>query len=99
MQADNNPLITGNGFTLIVKVDVVAHCPAVGVKIYVVVFVLSKAGDQVPVMPLLDAVGRADKTPPVQIATTGVKVGVINGFTTILNVDGIAQPELTGVKL
>jgi hypothetical protein len=42
------------GFTVIVSVAVVAHCPALGVKVYVVVLVLSSAGDQVPVMPVID---------------------------------------------
>ena len=37
------------GLTVMVKVAVVAHCPGVGVKVYVVVAVLSKAGAQVPV--------------------------------------------------
>jgi hypothetical protein len=37
------------GFMVIVKVVGVAHCPAVGVKVYVVVAVLLIAGDQVPV--------------------------------------------------
>ena len=44
---------------VIVKVAVVAHCPAVGVNVYVVVAVLLIAGDQDPVIPLLDVVGSA----------------------------------------
>jgi hypothetical protein len=59
-----------------VNVVVVAHCPAIGVKVYVVVAVLFSAGAQVPVMPLLDVVGRAERVAPEQIAATGVKVGV-----------------------
>ncbi len=50
--------------TVIDKVVVVAHCPAVGVKVYVVVAWLFKAGDQVPVIPFNDEVGRAAKFPP-----------------------------------
>ena len=42
-----------------------------------VVAVLFKAGDQVPVMPLSDVAGKADKVPPEQIAATGPNVGVI----------------------
>ena len=38
--------------------------------------VLFNAGDQVPVIPLLDVVGNAASTAPEQIAATGVKVGV-----------------------
>jgi len=37
------------GVTVMVRVVVVAHCPAVGVKVYVVVAVLSRAGDHTPV--------------------------------------------------
>ena len=58
------------GLTVIVIVLVVAHCPAVGVKVYVVVAVLFKAGDQVPVMPLLEVVGKALNVAPEQIAGT-----------------------------
>ena len=39
------------GLTTIVSVVVVAHCPVVGVKVYVVVAVLFSAGDHVPVIP------------------------------------------------
>ena len=44
------------------------------------VVVLFKAGDQVPVIPLLEVVGSGDKVPPEQIAVTGVNVGVISAF-------------------
>jgi hypothetical protein len=49
-----------SGVTVMTKVVVAAHCPAFGVKVYVVVAVLFKAGDQVPVIPLLEVVGKAD---------------------------------------
>ena len=52
------------GFTVIVNVVVDAHCPAVGVKVYVVVAWLFKAGDHVPVIPFKDEVGNAVKFPP-----------------------------------
>ena len=52
------------GLTVIVKVVVVAHCPAVGVKVYVVVAWLFKAGDQVPVMLFSDVIGRTLKVAP-----------------------------------
>ena len=51
-------------------VAVVAHNPVVGVKVYVAVAVLSKAGDQVPVIPLFDVVGKAANVAPEQIAAT-----------------------------
>ena len=47
------------GLTVMVNVVVVAHKPAVGVNVYVVVAVLFNAGDHVPVMPLLEVVGNA----------------------------------------
>ena len=52
------------GFTVIVKVVVVAHCPAVGVKVYVVVAWLFKVGDQVPVMLFNDVVGKEFNVAP-----------------------------------
>ena len=52
------------GLTVIVKVVVVAHCPTVGVKVYVVVAWLFKAGDQVPVMLFSEDDGKADKLSP-----------------------------------
>jgi hypothetical protein len=43
------PVMVGFAFTVMVKVVVVAHCPIVGVNVYVVVVVLLKAGAHVPV--------------------------------------------------
>ena len=45
------------------------------------VAILFNAGDHVPVIPLLDVVGNADKLPPLHIAATCVKVGVTFAFT------------------
>ena len=59
-----------------VSVAVVAHCPAEGVKVYVVVAVLFSAGLHVPVIPLFDVVGSGDSVAPLHIAATGVNVGV-----------------------
>ena len=42
------PEIVGFGFTVSVCCAVVAHCPANGVKVYVVVWVLFTAGDHDP---------------------------------------------------
>lgn len=50
-------------------VVVVAHWPAAGVKVYVVVAVLLIAGLHVPVMPLFEVVGKVN-VPPLQIAAT-----------------------------
>ena len=79
------------GLTVIVSVVVVAHWPAVGVKVYVVVVVLFNAGAQVPVMPLFDVVGNAPNAAPEQIAATAVKVGVIFGLTVIVSVVVVAH--------
>ena len=79
------------GLTTIVNVVVVAHCPAVGVKVYVVVAVLFSAGDQVPVIPSLDVVGNAASVAPEQMGATGVNVGVIFGLTVIVNVAVVAH--------
>ena len=89
---------TGSGLTVIVTVAVVAHCPASGVKVYVVVVVLSNAGDQVPVIPLVDVVCNADKLAPEQIGATAVNVGVTFGLTVIVNVV-VAQLPAVGVKV
>ena len=40
-----------------------AHCPASGVKVYVVVVLGSEAGLQVPVIPLFDVVGMVKLVP------------------------------------
>ena len=64
-----------DAFTTIVMVAVVAHCPAVGVKVYNVVFVLSKGGDQFPVIPFKEVVGKAEIVAPGQTAGTAVNVG------------------------
>jgi len=52
---------------------------------------LFSAGAQVPVMPLVEVVGRADKVAPEQIGATAVKVGVIFGLTVIVNVVVVAH--------
>ena len=49
------------------------------------------AGAQVPVIPLLDVVGSADKVAPEQMGATAVKVGVMLGLTTIVKVVVVAH--------
>jgi hypothetical protein len=65
----------------------------------VVVAVLFKAGDHVPVIPLLDVVGNADKAAPEQIGATAVNVGVTLGLTVIVNVVVVAHCPAVGVKV
>jgi len=52
---------------------------------------LFNAGAQVPVMPLVEVVGNAVRVAPEQIGATAVNVGVIFGFTTIVNVVVVAH--------
>ena len=87
------------GLTVMVILAVVAHSPAVGVKVYVVVALLFNAGLQVPLMPLLEVVGNALSVPPAQIGTTCVKVGVIFGFTVTVMLAVVAQEPAVGVKV
>jgi hypothetical protein len=51
-----------------------------------VVAVLFKAGDQVPVMPSREVVGSGFSVPPEQMGATGVNVGVTFEFTVIVKV-------------
>ena len=87
------------GLTVIVLVIVVAHCPAVGVKVYVVVVVLFNAGDQVPVIPFVEVVGKAAKVAPEQIGFTTANVGVILELTVIVNVCVVAHCPAVGVNV
>jgi hypothetical protein len=64
-----------------------------------VVAVLSKAGDQDPVIPLVDVVGSADKVAPEHIGATAVNVGVMFGLTVIVNVAVVAHCPAVGVKV
>ena len=48
------------------------------------VAVLLIAGDQVPVILLVDVVGKAANVAPLQIAATCVNAGVIFGFTVMV---------------
>jgi hypothetical protein len=49
-----------------VRVVVVAHCPGVGVNVYVVVAILLIAGDHVPVIPFVEVVRKAGIAAPAQ---------------------------------
>jgi hypothetical protein len=87
------------GFTVMVSVAGVAHCPAEGVNVYVVVAEWLSAGLQVPVIPLIEVVGNGESTVPSQIAGTGLKVGVTNGFTVIVSVVRTAHSFAFGVNV
>ena len=61
------------------------------------VVVLSKAGDQVPVIPLVEVVGKAAKAAPLHIGATAAKVGVVGVFTVIDSVVVVAHKPVVGV--
>jgi hypothetical protein len=64
-----------------------------------VVAVLSNAGDHIPVIPLFEVVGNADKVAPEHIAVTCVNVGVMFGFTVIVIVAVVAHCPAVGVNV
>ena len=64
-----------------------------------VVVVLSNAGVQVPVMPLLEVVGNGVNVAPEHIGVTAVNVGVILELTVIVSVAVVAHCPASGVKV
>ena len=60
-------------------------------NVYIVVVVLFNAGDQIPVIPFNDVVGKGLKAAPEQIAATGLNVGVTFGLTVIVKVAVVAH--------
>ena len=77
--------VTGSPTVIVIVVEL-AHCPADGVNVYVVVVVvvLFKAGDQEPLILLLDVVGNGEIEEPVQTCPTGVNVGATGWLTAIV---------------
>jgi len=61
--------------------------------------VLSKAGAQVPVMPLLEVVGNGVNIAPEHIGATALNVGVMFGLTVIVKVVVVAHCPAVGVKV
>jgi hypothetical protein len=61
--------------------------------------VLSKAGAQLPVKPLVEVVGSGDKVAPEHIGATAVNVGVTFGLTVIVIVAVVAHCPAVGVKV
>jgi hypothetical protein len=64
-----------------------------------VVTVLSSAGAQVPVIPLLELVGSGANVAPEHIGATTLNVGVIFGLTVIVKVVVVAHCPAVGVKV
>ena len=57
------------------------------------------AGDQLPVIPLLDVVGKADNAAPEQVAATCVNVGVTFELTVTVIVEVVAHCPAVGVNV
>lgn len=82
------------GLTVTTKVVVVAHWPAVGVKVYVAEFWLSTtAGLHVPGTPFIEFVGNVGTDAPEQIVIPGPKpnVGRTLGLIVTANETGVAH--------
>ena len=60
---------------------------------------MSNAGDHVPVIPLVDVVGKAAKAVPEQIGGIGLKVGVRAGVIVMVNVAVVAHCPAFGVNV
>ena len=63
------------------------------------VAVLFSAGDQVPVIPLVEVVGNAASADPEQIGATAANNGVTCGVTVMVNVVVVAHSVAAGVKV
>ena len=63
------------------------------------VAVLFKAGDQVPVIPLVEVVGNGASVAPEHIVATGLKVGVTLGVIVIVKVVVVAHCPAVGVNV
>jgi Glu-tRNA(Gln) amidotransferase subunit E-like FAD-binding protein len=59
---------------------------------------LLNAGDQVPIIPLFEVVGKAAKASPEQIGVIALNVGVIFGSTLIVKFVVVAHNPFNGVK-
>ena len=60
---------------------------------------LLSAGVHEPVIPLLEFVGNGAKVAPEQIGATALNIGVMFGFTVIVNVVAVAHCPAVGVKV
>jgi hypothetical protein len=87
-------------FTTTDKVVALAQSPTVGVKVYVPLAVLlTEAGLQVPVIPLVEVVGKIGAKAPLHIGAIAAKVGVITAFTVTDKLAVLAQSPTVGVKV
>ena len=90
------------GVTVTVNVAGLAHCPALGVNVYVPGLLLSTtAGLHVPFIPFNDVLGKVGTVPPAQIFNEVPKlnVGVVRGITVTVIVIGIPHWPPAGVNV
>ena len=64
-----------------------------------VVAVLSSAGLHVPVMPLVDVVGKAASAEPEHIGATALNKGTVFALTTTVSVVVVAHNPAVGAKV
>jgi len=83
---------------MVISTGAVAHCPAVGVKVYFVVVVLFIEGAQEPITPLIEVVGKGAKASPEQMSFTGRKVASV-GLMVINIFIVVAHCSASGVKV
>ena len=92
--------IVGAGLTITVRLAVVTHCSvAAGVNKYDDVWVLSKAGDQLPVMFSRDADGRGFTKTPLQMGSIEPKLGVTLCVISMVMVAVVEHWPIAGVKV
>ena len=87
--------------TIMFKGELVAHCPAVGVNVYVVVpgvVVLTKAF-QLPVIPLSETEGNTGAVDPSQNGPTGANDGITGAITVMSKGKLLAHNPAVGVKV
>jgi hypothetical protein len=90
------------GFTVTVSEVDVAHCPALGVKLYVPGLTLSiVTGLHAPVIPFVDVVGNTGTLPPLQMLNVvpNVNVGVLAGPIVTVKVACAAHCPAEGVNV
>ncbi len=90
------------GLTVTVNVAGVAHTPAAGVNVYTSeAWSLTTAGLHEPVILFEDDVGTTGPVPPAQMVNSVPKlnVGVMLGFTVMVNVVGVAHSPASGVNV
>ena len=90
------------GFTVTESVAGNAHCPAVGVNVYVPeLLLLTTAGLQVPLIPFVDVPGNVGTLPPAQTVNDVPKpnAGVMFGAVDTVNVVDTAHWPVVGVNV